>query len=70
MTSLPYLWFLVPVFVHTDLFWWIGEGMVIAIEASIMAFVLRLSAKDAFLASGICNLASLSLGQVMLRWLE
>ena len=40
-TSLPYLWFLVPTFVHTSLFWWIGEGMVIAIETAIIAFVLN-----------------------------
>jgi hypothetical protein len=65
-TSLPYLWFLVPTLVHTSLFWWIGEGMVIAIETAIIGFVLPLPAKDALAASTLCNLSSLALGSAAL----
>ena len=68
-TSLPYLWFLVPTLVHTSLFWWIGEGMVIAIEAAIIAFVLPLPARHALAASMLCNLSSLLIGRVALSLL-
>ena len=68
-TSLPYLWFLVPTFVQTYLFWWIGEGMVVAIETAIIAFVLPLPVKDSVAASALCNLSSLLLGRVAFHFL-
>ena len=65
-TTLPYLWFLVPTFAETYLFWWIGEGMVIAIETAIIAVVLPLPVKDSVVASALCNLSSLFVGRVAL----
>lgn len=68
-TTLPYLWFLVPGFVPAYLYWWVGEAMVIVIEAAIIAFVLQVSAKDSLLASTLCNLASLGLGWAVISFL-
>ena len=62
-TTLPYLWFLVPAFVHTPLYYWcVGEGLVIAVEAGIIAFVLQLPIRHSLLASALCNVASLGVG--------
>ena len=56
--------------VPDDFFWWIGEGTVVVIEASILAFVLPLPVRDSLLASMLCNLSSLAFGSLALRVLE
>ena len=65
--TLPYLWFVLPIFLKS--FYSlavVGEILVVIIEAIMYKFIIRLNLKKAFVVSIACNLASFLLG--LLLW--
>jgi hypothetical protein len=61
--TLPYLWFLLPAFIKSRLWYLlIGETSVFVIEALIYKLTLKTSYKRAFLTSFACNSASFIVG--------
>jgi hypothetical protein len=65
--SLPYLWFVFPLFIVSHNYVLIGEILVILIEAIILLKVLKINFKSAFILSLIANIASYLAGLIMLR---
>lgn len=65
--SLPYLWFIFPLFISFNNYILIGEILVILIESIILLKVLRINFKNAFILSLIANLTSYLAGIIMLR---
>jgi len=63
--SLPYLWFVLPPYINSAHYIFIGELIVIIIEAIILNQLLRLSASKSFIASFIMNVASFILGLIV-----
>jgi hypothetical protein len=61
--TLPYLWFIFPVFLSSRLLYLIiGESLVVLIESVFYFFTLKTSVKNVLLISVICNLASFLIG--------
>ena len=61
--TLPYLWFILPLFLKTKLWYVIGsEASAIVIESIIILGLLRINYKKAFLISLICNMTSFLIG--------
>ena len=60
--TLPYLWFIVPVFLRGVDGLVIGEMLVFLVEAGIYMLVLRIDVRRALLVSFVANLVSLALG--------
>jgi len=66
-STLPYLWFVLPHFIHNKISFIIaGEIMVVIIESLIYFFLLRLKYSYSLLISFICNLFSFLLGLFIL----
>lgn len=65
--SLPYLWFVFPLFISSYNYILIGEILVALIETVILLKVLKINFKNAFVLSLIANLASYLVGTVALR---
>ena len=64
--TLPYLWFLLPAFIKSRLWYLlIGETSVVVIEALIFKLTLKISYKRAFLTSFACNAASFIVGLII-----
>jgi hypothetical protein len=64
--TLPYFWFILPVFIRTYvLFAIVSEATVIILETVIYWFVLKLSIKVAPAASVICNVVSFFTGELV-----
>jgi hypothetical protein len=63
MATLPYLWFIVPLFVHSK-FWYIivCEGFAVGMESVVIMGMLRINYFRALLISFICNAVSYSTG--------
>ncbi len=61
--TLPYVWFVFPAFIR-DYFLYVaaGEISVVFIEAAIYFFILKISKRNAFFISLVCNTASFFLG--------
>jgi hypothetical protein len=63
MATLPYLWFIIPLFVKTRLYYIvIGEVSVTAIESIIIWGILRTNYTKALIASVLCNTTSFLIG--------
>ena len=61
--TLPYLWFIFPLFLETrNIFILFGEFLVVLIESIIYYFVLKVGWKKAVVLSLVCNLASFLVG--------
>ena len=60
--TLPYLWFVVPAIVEPRLYVFVGEALVIAAEAPLLALLLRAKLLDAMLLSFACNVVSFFVG--------
>ncbi|MFO1519079.1 MAG: hypothetical protein U1F57_05385 [bacterium] len=70
-STLPYLWFVLPQYLHSSSYLWWGEGGVILVEAFIYRRMLGLEGKRALLISAICNLASFFVGgRLMEAWVK
>jgi hypothetical protein len=65
--SLPYLWFVFPLFISSHNYILIGEVLVVAIETIILLRVLKINLKNAFILSLIANVASYLAGLIILR---
>ena len=62
-TTLPYLWFIFPYFIHDRTFFiLIGELSVVLVESVIYYFILKLKYYNCFILSFICNLISFLAG--------
>lgn len=62
-STLPYLWFLLPFFIHNYFYYvLIGEIFVIILESFIYYFILNIGYKKAFIVSFLCNLISFLIG--------
>lgn len=64
--TLPYLWFVLPLYLKHRYYLWIGEAGVTLIEMVILRQLLSLNWKQAFLISQACNLVSFLLGGYVL----
>lgn len=65
-STLPYLWFILPIFIRTRLPYMItGEVMAIAIESIIIAVILRIKFFKALVTSFICNMSSFLIGLII-----
>ena len=65
--SLPYLWFVFPLFISSHNYILIGEILVVLIETIILLKVLKINFKNAFILSLIANIASYLAGLTVLR---
>ena len=64
--TLPYVWFIMPVFIKNyQLFIIIAEVFAVIAESIIIFFLLRVPLKKSFLISLICNVASFVLGELI-----
>jgi len=64
--TLPYIWFIFPLFLKTYLSYTIiGELIVFLLESIILYFMLDLNIKKALTASFICNFISFTLGLII-----
>jgi len=68
--SLPYLWFVFPLFIKSNLYILIGEILVVIIESFIYLKVLKTNFKNAFILSLIANTMSYLAGNVMLEFFK
>lgn len=61
--TLPYLWFILPLFIHAKL-WYIivCEGLAISLESVIIFGLLKINYPKALLVSVICNTTSYLVG--------
>ena len=66
--SLPYLWFVFPLFIWSRYYILIGEILVVLIESVIFLRVFRINLKKALFLSFLTNIASYFLGIVVLKW--
>ncbi|MFA6252206.1 MAG: hypothetical protein WCX74_02290 [Candidatus Paceibacterota bacterium] len=65
--SIPYLWFIFPLFFSSHNYILIGEFLVVLIEAFIYVKGLKVSFKNAIVLSIVANIASYLLGLIILR---
>jgi len=66
--TLPYLWFILPLFIKTKLWYIIGsEVSAILIESVIILGLLRINYTKAILVSVICNMTSFLIG-LLIHW--
>ena len=65
--SLPYLWFVFPLFISSHNYILIGEILVVLIETIILLKVLKINFKNAIILSLIANIASYLVGLTVLR---
>jgi hypothetical protein len=68
--SLPYLWFVLPHFVNGPAYIPLGEGLVVLVEAPVLAALLDWRPARALVASLLCNAGSYFLGPWLLRAVE
>jgi len=66
--TLPYLWFIIPLFIKTRIEYILfGESFVIFLETFIIFFLLRVNLKKSFYISFICNISSFLIGLILLN---
>lgn len=63
--SLPYLWFVFPLFFSLHDFIYIGEGLVVLIESFIYIKTLKINVKKAIIISLMANAASYFVGTII-----
>jgi hypothetical protein len=62
-TTLPYLWFILPIFIKTRaIYVVVGESAVVIAEAIVYYFVLRMGIRKSLIISFFCNAASFLIG--------
>ena len=67
-STLPYLWFIFPIFIHAKLWYTlISELSAILIESVIILGLLRIKYSKALLVSVACNMSSIYIGLLM-KW--
>ena len=65
--TLPYFWFVLPFYIsNRSAYIFIGEGVIVLVEALIYYQFLRLKFPRAFIVSFIANVASVILGLIIL----
>jgi hypothetical protein len=64
VVTLPYLWFVLPPYVDAAYFPFVGEAVVVAVEALILNRLLGLAPKTAIICSVIMNAASYGFGLI------
>ncbi|HIP47207.1 MAG TPA: hypothetical protein EYG95_06580 [Campylobacterales bacterium] len=66
-STLPYLWFVLPIFFINDFtaYVWVGEISVTLVEIIILFFLLKLTWKEAFLLSVSANISSYGIGLLL-----
>jgi hypothetical protein len=70
-STLPYLWFILPVFLPQNPYYIIvGEIGVTLIETTFYYFILNLNYKKSFLLSLVCNLTSFVIGLFLPSYFE
>jgi len=61
--TLPYLWFIVPVFIHSKIWYHVvGESSVTLVESVIIMVMLRIKYSMALVVSIACNMTSYVIG--------
>ncbi len=66
--TLPYLWFIIPLFIKTRIQYILfGESFAILLESLIIFFLLRVNLKKSFSISFICNILSFLIGLIFLN---
>lgn len=66
--TLPYLWFIIPVFIKNRMnYMIISEVAAVVIESFIILGLLRICYKKAILVSTICNMSSFLVG-LIIKW--
>ncbi len=66
--TLPYLWFLLPLFLKTRMnYMIIGESSVVILETIILYYLLKISFKNCLIISFICNATSFLIGILILN---
>jgi len=64
--TLPYFWFVLPVYISSrSLYIFIGEVLIIFIEAIIYNQFLKLKLSNALIVSSVANIASIFLGLII-----
>jgi hypothetical protein len=67
-TTLPYLWFILPLFIKTrSQYVLFGESFVILLESIIIFSLLKVNLKKSFSISLICNILSFLMGLISLN---
>jgi hypothetical protein len=67
-STLPYLWFILPMVIKTKLYYTIiSEVAAVLIESVIIMGLLRISYKKAISVSFICNMTSFLIG-LLIKW--
>lgn len=62
-STLPYLWFIFPYFIHSKIWYHVfGEMFVTVVESIIIMAMLRIKYSMALLVSFICNVTSYGIG--------
>ena len=65
LLTLPYLWFVLPAYLHGLSYFIIGESGVVLVEALILIILLNLRIHHAFITSCIMNIASFGIGLII-----
>lgn len=65
LLSLPYLWFVLPLFMSRQILIPVGEVFVLLIEALVYHRALKLSVRHALVVSLVANIASFLLGKLI-----
>ncbi|MGE5395649.1 MAG: hypothetical protein ACM3P1_12980 [Candidatus Saccharibacteria bacterium] len=68
MATLPYLWFIIPLFIHAKL-WYnlVCESLAVIVESVIILGLLKVKYPKALMISFICNMASYLVG-LLIKW--
>jgi len=68
LATLPYLWFIIPIFIQSKL-WYniVCESLAVVVESVIILGLLRIKYPKALLISLICNMASYLIGW-LIKW--
>jgi len=65
-STLPYLWFILPVFIHAKLWYTItSELTAIIVESFIIMGLLRINYSKSLLVSVACNMSSFFIGLII-----
>lgn len=68
MATLPYLWFIIPLFVHSKL-WYnlVCESSAVIVESVIIVGLLRVKYPKALIISLACNMVSYGIGWLVIH---
>jgi hypothetical protein len=64
--TLPYLWFILPIFIKSGLYFKIvSESSAVVLESFILLGILRVGYKNALIISFVCNMTSFVIGLIL-----